>query len=375
MVSQLNSPVLQAAIETLIDSAVVINASGEIVSVNEACLDTFDYALGDLIGVNISCLMPEPYKSQHDHYIDNYHRTGEAKIIKIGREVEGLRSDGTQFPMHLAVGEMKISGERHYLGVIRDLTDTKASQVAFEELQAHHFHLSRVAAMNEMGTAIAHEINQPLAAAANYLETARILLGRLKAEDLPSTGPKIDEMMSKSVEQNKRASEIVVRMRRFIERGDSQPKNFDLTGIFKDTIALSITQPALSEIQIKIEIEEASKIVFADPIQVQQVLVNLIRNAVEAMSECLEKQLTITVRIDGEAPKFANIQIADTGTGIDPAMHSELFAAFISSKKSGLGVGLSISRSIISAMGGRIWALDNPEGGTIFNFTLPLGSA
>lgn len=366
------TPVLEAALETLIDSAVVIDAAGVILIANEAVAKMFQYRLDNLLGENVSILMPEPYRSHHNSYIQNYHKTGIAKIIKIGREVEGLRSDGTQFPMHLAVGEMQIEGKRHYLGVMQDLTEVKAKQAAFDDLQNQHFHLSRVAAMNEMGAAIAHEINQPLAAAANYLETAKILLGRMNAEKCSDDLNKISDLISKSGEQNIRASEIIARLRRFIERGDSQSEVFNLKTILDDAIELTIPKAKRTEIDIHVNIQERATWVHADPIQIQQVIMNLLRNAVEAMGGSSKKRLVISIETDAQTPKFVKVQISDSGKGISDDIYSDLFTPFSSSKKRGLGVGLSISRSIISAAGGNIDARDNPDSGTILSFTLPI---
>ena len=366
------NPLLTVLLQTLVDTAIVINDRGIMIAANDPCVQIFGHEKSELIGVNISLLMPNPDRDKHDLYIKNYQRTGKAQIIGIGREVEGLRKDGTVFPMYLAIGEMELSGQRCYLGIIRDLSERKARQKAFDELQARHFHLSRVSAMNEMGTAIAHEINQPLTAGANYLETARILLSRVNNANTGAATEKIDDMMTKSVDQIKQASKIISRMRRFIERGDIQAKTFPINSILEDAIILGLSQHVNKDIQVTVEISDDTKQVHADPVQTQQVLVNLIRNAAEAMEHSPRKHLSISVSPDLDQTGFARIEISDTGHGIDPEQHEKLFSAFASTKETGLGVGLSISRSIVSAMGGRVWTLENPGGGAIFTFTLPL---
>lgn len=367
----LEHPLLNVLLETLVDSAIVINDRGEMVTMNKPCETIFGYSREVMMGSNVSLLMPEPDRAQHDSYLENYNRTGEAQIIGIGREVEGQRRDGTVFPMDLAIGEMQIGDQKFYLGIIRDLSEKKARQKAFDDLQARHFHLSRVAAMNEMGSAIAHEINQPLTASANYLETARILLDRLAQSAGEPLTEKIDDMMIKSVEQIQQASLIISRMRRFIERGDIQAKSFSISNLLDDAIVLGLSQHMDKEIEVHIDIQSRAEQAYADPIQTQQVLVNLIRNAAEAMKNSCKKRLSIKVDAPPDHDGYIRITVKDSGSGIDPNLHETLFTAFSSTKDTGMGVGLSISRSIVAAMGGRIWTMENPEGGAIFAFTLP----
>lgn len=370
MKTPIDPTLLSAVMNTLVDAAVIIDRHSIIRSVNRACIDVFGYEEVELIGKNVSCLMPEPYHSAHDDYVANYHRTSEAKIIGIGREVKGKHKDGTVFPIDLAVGEMNMKDQPFYMGVIRDLSDRQARQTAFDELQARHFHLSRVAAMNEMGTAIAHEINQPLSAVSNYIETGRILLSRLDTAENESFKAKMETVLEKAVQQNRRAADIISRMRRFIERGDVRSQNFEIGDIIEDALLLGLSEYLQADIAVDITIHPKAHKAQGDPIQIQQVLVNLIRNAAEAMDESDVKELTILVGPDPESSSMICISVSDTGSGIATDILPNLFSAFASSKSSGMGVGLSISRSIISAHGGRIWASARDGGGTIFTFTL-----
>lgn len=358
---------LDAVMNTLVDAAIVINAFGAIQLINPAGERIFGWKASDLIGQNITALMPEPYRSEHDDYVGHYVETGEERIIGIGREVEGLRKSGEVFPMHLAVGEMGSNGTTLFVGIIRDLTDERRRQSEFEDLQARHFHLSRVAAMNEMGTAIAHEINQPLAATANYIETARILAAR---DD--TFGTVLSPVLERALEQNTRASDIITRMRRFIERGDVSMETIDMQDAVEAALMLGLSQHRNHGISVSLEIEDGARFAEGDPVQIQQVLVNLIRNGCEAMDDMSVKKLLIQVRPDAEHENVIRISVSDTGAGLDTDVEDELFTAFASTKESGLGVGLSISRSIVRAHGGRIWAENRDGGGATFSFTLPL---
>lgn len=357
---------LDAVMNTLVDAAIVIDSKGAIQLINPAGEAIFGYPAAELIGQNVTALMPEPYHSGHDDYLDNYITTGEKKIIGIGREVQGQRKNGDIFPMSLAVGEMGQPASLLFIGIIRDLTDRNRREAEFDELQARHFHLSRVAAMNEMGAAIAHEINQPLAATANYIETARILAGR--GEEIDG---KLNPVLERALEQNNRAADIIARMRTFIERGDVDLGPVDLTQAVEASLSLSLSKFRNTGIVVDYDIDLDATCVRGDSVQIQQVLVNLIRNGCEAMSKGGETRLTIIAAPDAEHKDMVRISVSDTGTGLAADKLPDLFTAFNSTKSEGLGVGLSISRSIVRAHGGRIWATTNEAGGATFSFTLP----
>lgn len=364
---------LHAVLNTLVDAAIVIDKAGTIHLVNPSGEQIFGYSADEMMGQNVTLLMPEPYRSEHDDYVGAYVETGEAKIIGIGREVEGRRKSGEVFPMHLAVGEMGRNGSTLFIGIIRDLTAKREREAEFEALQARHFHLSRVAAMNEMGTAIAHEINQPLAATANYVETARILADKLLAEH-PNADDRLPSVLARALEQNNRAAEIIARMRTFIERGDIDPVTLDLSDIIEESLMLTLSRFRDDAVQLVRDIQPDAVFVRGDAVHIQQVLVNLIRNGCEAMSESGPRRLTLRVALDAEHADMARISVSDTGLGLSEEALPELFTAFSSTKTGGLGVGLSISQSIVRAHGGRIWASDNTAGGATFSFTLPLAT-
>lgn len=358
---------LTAVMNTLVDAAIVIDSHGSIQLINPAGEAIFGYSAEGLLGRNVTVLMPEPYHSEHDAYIDAYLNTGEKKIIGIGRDVEGRRRNGEVFPMNLAVGEMEGTGSAFFIGIIRDLTDRHRRAAEFDALQARHFHLSRVAAMNEMGAAIAHEINQPLAATANYIETAKILARRT-----PGTGETLAPVLDQALDQNKRAAEIIARMRTFIERGDVNLGSVDLEQALDDSLLLSLSKFRDTGIEVERRIDPGATMVRGDAVHIQQVLVNLIRNGCEAMADSPTQKLRITVARDGEHGDMARVSVMDTGIGLTLDILPELFTAFTSTKTGGLGVGLSISRSIVQAHGGRIWAAGREGGGATFSFTLPL---
>ena len=202
-----SSAELSAVLNTLVDGLLMIDANGTITLCNPAAERIFGYKQADIKGKNVSVLMPEPDRSAHNGYIENYQRTAKPKIIGIGREVKGRKADGTIFPMYLSVVESMGAEQTQFVGIVRDLTEENNRKDAFEHLQQEHFHLSRVAAMDQFGSAIAHELNQPLSAIMNYLEAGSVIMQR--GEELDRT--QIETIMERASGQAGRAADILAR--------------------------------------------------------------------------------------------------------------------------------------------------------------------
>jgi two-component system sensor kinase FixL len=308
-------------------------------------------------------LMPEPYRAHHDGYLDRYLTTGERRIIGVGRVVLGERRDGSTFPMELSVGEM-ISGDRRFFtGFVRDLSERQDIEQRLQELQSELVHISRLSAMGEMASALAHELNQPLSAIANYLKGSSRLLA---AEPVPRE--RLLEAVHKAGEQALRAGEIIRRLRDFVARGEAERRVESLPKLVEEASALALVGAKETGVRVQFRFSPGIEFVLADRVQVQQVALNLIRNAMEAMEDSPSKILEI--RIDAAADGHAQVTVADTGSGISTEVANQLFQPFVTTKRTGMGVGLSISRTIIEAHGGRIWTEPNPGGGTRFCFTL-----
>ncbi len=357
---------LTSVLETMVDGVIMIDKAGVIQMYNAACQTIFGYTFEEVVGKNVEILMPSPYRENHDDYIANYQRTQKAKIIGIGRQVSGQRKDGEVFPMYLSVGENKASGQSGYVGIIRDMTKETQSAEKYNQLQHEYFHLSRVAAMNQMGTAIAHELNQPLAAVMNYIQAAQISLDNPQSIDKYG----LRKIMEKSAEQIERAAATLSSLRRFIQTGEHEKKPFDLAGVFSTSLNLALINFKTHNISISEKRDDELPMVIGSDIQIQQVLVNLIRNACEATELSEVKGLSLTATLEDK--NFIKVGVSDTGVGLSGDTMQTLFEPFSSDKKNGLGVGLSISHSIISNHGGRLWAENNPEGGSVFYFTLPV---
>jgi two-component system sensor kinase FixL len=355
---------LRLILETVPDAMIIIDEVGTIQSFSQAAERLFGWQADEIIGTNVKRLMPEPDHSRHDGYLERYRRTGERRIIGVGRVVTGQRKDGSTFPMQLAVGEMRSGDRRSFTGFVRDLTERQENVAKLQELQAELLHVSRLLAMGEMASSLAHELNQPLAAIANYMKGCRRLLEEV---DHPRRAM-IQDAMDKAADQAVRAGQIIRRLRDFASRGDTEKKVERIVKVVEEASALALVGAREQGVRVRQEVFPGVDLVLADRVQIQQVLVNLFRNALEAMEDSERRELVVT--LSPAADTMVEIGVADTGHGIKPEIMPKLFEPFTTSKNNGMGVGLSICKTIVEAHGGRMWVENNPNGGTIFRFTL-----
>ncbi len=358
---------LRSILDTVPNAMIVIDEQGIMQSFSSAAERLFGFSAEEAVGGNVSMLMPSPYREQHEQYISRYLKTGERRIIGIGRAVVGQRQDGTTFPMELAVGEMHSADRRYFTGFIRDLTEQQQTEARLQDLQSELVHISRLTAMGEMASALAHEINQPLAAVANYVKGSRRLL---EARDDPEA-ERLRDALDKAAEQALRAGEVIRRLHDFVRRGETQMQNENIGTLVEEASALALVGAKQHGVKVRFNLDPRANIVVADRVQVQQVLVNLMRNATDAMSDggSAHRELSITTKLADNG--MVETSVSDTGPGIGPEIESQLFQPFVTTKPQGMGIGLSISRTIIEAHGGVLWAEPNPGGGARFRFTLP----
>lgn len=488
---------IKAMFETAADGIISIDACGRIQSINSAAERMFGYSKQQVIGRNISMLMPAPFRAEHDTYLKNYLATGNKKIIGIGREVVGLRSDGKVFPMDLAVSELKHGNERSFTGIIRDIsqrkqaenqlrmreeelrltfdnapigivtcdldcrflsanractqmvgyTESELLQMKFtdivhpedmeeclnfaqqaklgevdtnsinqrwvckdgfnlqgivhvglvhgeqdepkmmvvqmenntERLNAEYearqlrdrlAHVGRLSTLGEMAAGIAHEINQPLTAIASYAEACQRLIaaGTTDSKELMHA-------MKQAATQAHRAGEVIRRLRGFAKKRETQRQNVDVNELIKDVVELAKIDAPNPRSAIQLELAAGLPKINADPVQIQQVILNLIRNGADAVLAVPERNQTLivrTIRTSGPDPEHIRIEVTDNGTGVSEDVARQIFSPFFSTKPSGMGMGLSICRSIVASHGGKLSFENVPTGGATFYVTLPI---
>jgi two-component system sensor kinase FixL len=345
---------------------VVIDEAARILSFSAAAEKMFGYAESEVLGQNVKLLMPSPDRERHDGYLRNYLGTGERKIIGIGRLTNARHRDGNTFPIELLIGEARLGDRRIFTGFIRDLTERQQTELRLQDLQSELTHVRRVSEISTLATSLAHELNQPLTAIANYSEGARMIVDTMPGGEAADT---LRGMLEATAGQVLRAGEIVRRLREFMSHGRTAYRAESLPRLITEANALALVGTREHGIEVEITLDPQAEQVLADRIQVQQVLVNLIRNGIDAMVESPRRRLHIATHREAE---FVRVSIEDTGTGLDEAVAARLFQPFITSKQSGMGVGLSICRTIVEAHRGRIWFESPPAGGTVFHFTLPV---
>ncbi|WP_162303434.1 oxygen sensor histidine kinase FixL [Sinorhizobium medicae] len=356
---------LRSILDTVPDATVVSATDGTIVSFNAAAVRQFGYAEEEVIGQNLRILMPEPYRHEHDGYLQRYMATGEKRIIGIDRVVSGQRKDGSTFPMKLAVGEMRSGGERFFTGFIRDLTEREESAARLEQIQDELARLARLNEMGEMASTLAHELNQPLSAIANYSHGCTRLLRDM--DDAVAT--RMREALEEVASQSLRAGQIIKHLREFVTNGETEKAPEDIRKLVGESAALALVGSREQGVRTVFEYLPDAEMVMVDRIQVQQVLINLMRNAIEAMRHVDRRELTIrTMPAD---PGEIAVVVEDSGGGIPEEVAGQLFKPFVTTKASGMGIGLSISKRIVEAHGGEMTVSKNAAGGATFRFTLP----
>lgn len=358
---------LQSILDTVPDGMIVIDERGIVLSFSAAAERMFGYRASDVCGSNVSLLMPSPHREHHDEYIRRYLVTGERRIVGIGRVVAGRRKDGSTFPIELAVGEVSQGGRRLFTGFVHDISERQLTRQRLQELQAALSHVSRVSEMGQMASALAHEINQPLTAASNYLQAARRLRGRSD----PADAALIDQALEQATKQVTRAAQILSRLRTFIRKAEPEQQTEDVTALIEEASAIALVGARERGVTVQLSTASSLPAVFVDKIQIQQVIVNLVRNAIEAMEGCPRRELTIEAT-PSERPRRIAVRVIDTGPGLAPEVADRLFQPFVTTKTQGMGVGLSICRSIVEGHGGSLVASPSPSGGTIFSFDLPV---
>lgn len=358
----------QAFLHSIIDASptaiITIDEHGMILTFSKAAQATFGYHNSEVAGKNVNVLMAAPEKERHDEYIRRYLETGERRIIGKARRVKARRKNGDIFPAILHVNEFQ-DGDRIFVGFVEDVAYREETERRLADTQSQLQHAGRVGAMGEIATSIAHELNQPLTAAASLVGAVSL---RLKKADYPQCKDSLP-LLDDAVGEIRRASEIIQQMREFVRKRKTEKGLHDVNKIVEDAGALAIIGADADGIEVRWDMAPDVGDLRLDRIQIQQVVTNLIRNAIDAMKGAPKRVLTIsTKRSDNQV----EVSVSDTGPGLDEEWRGKMFEAFVSSKDDGMGVGLTISKTIIDSHQGEIFATNQETEGCIFTFRLPV---
>ena len=356
-----------ALMDAAVDAIIVIDGEGAIQRFNRAAENIFGYCEVEIAGRNVNRLIPEPHRSKHDKYIRRYAETGEATIIGKGREETGLRKNGETFPIFLSVGEIRQTDGNLYLGIIRDLSEVRETQEKVHQLEEQLLHADRLVILGELTAGIAHEINQPLTAISAYADAGRKIVDR----GAESAHQDINSIYERIGEQSRRAAEVVQRLRKLVRSGTVSKARHDINQIIRYTLLLFEYEVKRTNIELLFYPLESLQALYVDEIHIQQVMVNLVKNSLDAISQDGRKDGRIEIRIRNEASDVL-ISVTDDGPGVPEHDRKHLFESFFTTKPKGVGLGLSICNSIAGAHGGNLRYSQPAEGGSCFTLSLPL---
>ncbi|WP_022683454.1 PAS domain-containing sensor histidine kinase [Sphingobium bisphenolivorans] len=340
------------------DAVLGIDESGRIDYVNETAERVFGYHPADLRGKDFNILLSasQPARQRQQRLMED------GETHSTARRLIGRRADGSNFPIEMTFVKVERMRKVHSTAFIRDLTEQEATKARLEQLRAEMLHGTRYSAMGAMASMLSHELNQPLTAVAAYMEGSAILLKREKMDR-----PKLERAFRAAAAEAVRAGAIMRRLRSFVSDGEAQLEVHDIEEIVESSVGLVSAAAEAAGVYIAVDVGEDAGPIFADPIQIQQVIGNLCRNAIDAMRDSPERLLTLQARQVDEMT--TNILIRDTGPGVPPEIQDRIFDAFVSHKPTGTGVGLSICRTIVEAHGGHIWVSTDATG-SCFGFSL-----
>lgn len=356
---------LQSILATVPDAMIAINEQGIVQQFSRAAEVMLGYRASEVVGTNVSVLMPSEISVEHDGYISNYLKTGVRKVIGRHRLLTARRRDGSLIPIELSVGEAYTGPERLFTGFIRDMSDRLRAERESSNLLNQLSQVDRAAAMGELAAGLAHEVNQPLTASSNYLAAAKLLLQKQDAS------PRVNELLELAGSQIQRAGGIIRNLRQFVARREVEISIEPIEQTVREAVRLVLVGESRLTVHVHYEFEQLSTHMIGDRIQIQQVLVNLVRNAAEIERHSgIAKHVWINVMsVPDDLVKFS---VRDNGIGIKSEQLEHLFTAGLTTKSDeNLGLGLSICRRIIEAHGGTIDARNLESGGAEFCFTIP----
>ena len=372
---------LVSLLDMAADSICLMDDQSRILLFNKASENLFGYRADEVVGRSVNMLMPAKYADHHDAWVGRYLETGEHSVIGIGREVKGRRKDGSTFPFDLSVGVAETEDGKQFIGVMRDLSARKEVEQRLRSLQTELNQMTRINALDEMGATVAHELNQPLTAIILYLQAIERKLKSgvgdqpLNAEDYEQ----LADLSGRAIQEAQRSSSLLQRIRSIIEKNEPERSLCDLADIISHSYKLAQVGFAASDIHVHMTYPDDLPKVSVDPVQIEQIFLNLMRNAFQAMRDVEPKEITVNVGLEGDnADRRQRVRVLfrDTGPGIPDDCRAHLFKAFDANRRNGMGLGLAIARSIAQNHGGSLDLAPTAPGqsGACFILTLPIAA-
>lgn len=364
-----DSALLGAIMEAAVDAMIVADASGQMIRANPAAAALFGYSIDEMVGQSVNTLMPDSLASLHDGFIRHHIETGEKRIIGLGRDVEGLRKDGSVFPVHLSVGNAEVSQKRYFVGILHDLTRRRAAKDALARSQ-------RLDAVGQLTGGIAHDFNNLLT----------VIIGNLELMEMRGADERQLRLIADSLEAAEMGADLTARLLAFAKKGNLKPVKADLRALCAD--ALAILQRTIGEnYAIRTEFPDALSDVLVDPVQLQSALINLALNARDAMPDGGEFLISLSdIGIDDsymaqetdiKPGQYVRLLVSDDGHGMGPEAQQRAFEPFFTTKSEtgGTGLGLAMAYGFVRQSGGHITLYSEPGHGTSFGLYFPVVTA
>jgi two-component system sensor kinase FixL len=358
---------LDVLLDVSTDAIVVIDTEGVILRLNQAAQHMFVYTAEEVCGQSVRMLVPEPHSTTHDEYIKHYLEKSQASVFSLSPDAIGVKSDGNSFPIMVSMGEVQGKDNKHFVAVIHDQSEKRAGEAKVRQLEEQLLHADRLVILGELTAGIAHEINQPLTAIAAYADAGKQLTQRVDG-DSPDN---IHVICERIAEQSRRVAEVVQRLRRLVRTGSVKKARHDINEIIRNTILLFEYESNKSHVKFNFTPTEGIDILFVDDIQIQQILINLVKNGLDAMGSVVLDHRRIEIRVR-KIGKIVAVEVQDNGPGVAQEDRQNLFEPFFTTKPKGVGLGLSICKNIAAAHGGNLRYESPVEGGSRFILTLPL---
>jgi PAS domain S-box-containing protein len=357
-------------VDTALDAVLIIDEQGCITEWNSRAESMFGWRREEAVGQRLSeMVIPMRYRSDHERGLRHFLTSGAGSILNRSIEIEAVRRNGSEFPVELSVAAFRIGGTWAFSGFVRDITERKRAEATlrrYREVEMELAHANRVATMGQLSASIAHEVRQPIAAAVTNAQAA---LRWLSAQ--PPDLEEVRRALGRIVKEGNRASDVIGRIRALIKKAPPQKDRVEINEAILEVIALTRGEVVKNGVSVETQLAEGLPLIQGDRVQLQQVILNLIINAVEAMSGVSEGARELLITTAKAASDGAVVAVRDSGPGLAPEILERVFEAFYTTKPRGLGMGLSICRSIIEAQGGQVWASSNDGPGTTFQFSLP----